>query len=145
LEATLLDAFISPAGIKSNWTAGARDAGAMCPDGWTLDASFMSLPHRREIQLDLLYDYRTNPPLYPGFHQMLRRHQPPLLIAWGERDPYFTVDGARAFLRDRPDAELHFLPAGHFALAEEPARIAELIADFYERRVAPRARPAARA
>ena len=132
-EATLVEAFISPQGIKANWTAGARDADALCPDGWLLDAWFMALPYRREIQLDLLYDYRHNPPQYPAFHRMLRRFRPPTLIAWGERDPYFTVDGARAFLRDQPDAELHLLPTGHFALAEECTAIAELIRDFYRR------------
>jgi pimeloyl-ACP methyl ester carboxylesterase len=90
----------------------------------------MALPQRREIQLDLLYDYRHSPPQYPAFHRMLRRFRPPTLIAWGEQDPYFTVDGARAFLRDQPDAELHLLPTGHFALADECEGIAALIGDF---------------
>jgi pimeloyl-ACP methyl ester carboxylesterase len=134
-EAMLVEAFISPEGIKANWTAGARDAEGLCPDGWLLDAWFMALPYRREIQLELLYDYRNNPPQYPRFHEMLRRFRPPTLIAWGERDPYFTVAGARAFLRDLPEAELHLLPTGHFALAEECEAIAELIGDFYRRHV----------
>jgi pimeloyl-ACP methyl ester carboxylesterase len=142
-EATLVEAFISPEGIKANWTAGARDVGALCPDPWLLDAWFMALPYRRDIQLELLYDYRHNPPQYPAFHRMLRRFRPPTLIAWGERDPYFTVDGARAFLRDQPDAELRLLPTGHFALAEECAAIAELIRDFYRRHLGHQRRAAA--
>jgi pimeloyl-ACP methyl ester carboxylesterase len=142
-EATLVEAFISPDGIRANWTAGARDADALCPDGWLLDAWFMALPYRREIQLDLLYDYRHNPPQYPAFHRMLRHSRPPMLIAWGERDPYFTVEGARAFLRDQPDAELHLLPTGHFALAEECPAIADLIGDFYRRHVGQQRRSAA--
>jgi pimeloyl-ACP methyl ester carboxylesterase len=80
-EATLVEAFISPDGVRANWTAGARDADALCPDGWLLDAWFMALPYRREIQLDLLYDYRHNPPQYQAFHKMLRRFRPPMLIA----------------------------------------------------------------
>jgi pimeloyl-ACP methyl ester carboxylesterase len=143
-EAAAVDGFISPAGIKANWTAGARDPESMSPDSWSMDAWFMSLPGRREAQLDLLYDYRHNPARYPSFHRMLRRHRPPLLVAWGERDPYFTVAGAHAFLRDQPDAELHLLPAGHFALAEEAETIAALIADLYRRHVQPNARAAAR-
>jgi pimeloyl-ACP methyl ester carboxylesterase len=74
---------------------------------------------------------------------MLRRFRPPTLIAWGEQDPYFTIDGARAFLRDQPDAELHLLPTGHFALAEECDAIAELIRAFYRRHVRPQRRSAA--
>jgi len=142
-EQAVIDAFVSPAGIRANWTAGARDPEALSPDGWSLDAWFMSLPHRREIQLDLLHDYRHNPRHYPAFHRMLRAHRPPVLVAWGERDPYFTVAGARAYLRDRPDAELHLLDAGHFALAEEADAIASLIARFYRRRVVRQERSAA--
>ena len=103
----------------------------------------MALPQRREIQLDLLYDYRHSPPQYPAFHRMLRRFRPPTLIAWGEQDPYFTVDGARAFLHDQPDAELHLLPTGHFALAEECEGIAAMIGDFYRLHVGPQRRSAA--
>ena len=54
-----------------------------------------------------------------------------MLIVWGEQDPYFTVAGARAYLQDQPDAELHLLPAGHFALEEELATIAAQIRAFY--------------
>jgi pimeloyl-ACP methyl ester carboxylesterase len=64
---------------------------------------------------------------------------PPVLIAWGERDPYLTVEGARAYLRDQPDAELHLLTTGHFALEEKLERIAGLIRAFYATRVHPAA------
>lgn len=70
----------------------------------------------------------------------LREHQPPTLIAWGAKDQYFVADGARAFLADVPNAELHLLDTGHFALATRAAEIAELIAAFHARHaVAPAA------
>jgi hypothetical protein len=47
--------------------------------------------------------------------------------------------GARAYLRDQPDAELHLLATGHFALEEELERIAGLIRAFYAIRVHPAA------
>jgi pimeloyl-ACP methyl ester carboxylesterase len=97
-----------------------------------MDRWFMSLPHRPAIQLDLLYDYRTNLALYPVFQSWLRQRRPPVLIAWGEQDPYFTVAGARAYLRDQPNAQLHLLRTGHFALEEEVDNIARLIRDFYD-------------
>jgi pimeloyl-ACP methyl ester carboxylesterase len=77
----------------------------------------------------------NNPARYPEFHAYLREHRPPVLVAWGERDPYFTVAGARAYLRDQPDARLHLLSTGHFALEEEHDAIAELILDFYDAEV----------
>jgi hypothetical protein len=43
--------------------------------------------------------------------------------------------GARAYLRDQPDAELHLLATGHFALEEELEHIAGLIRAFYAARV----------
>jgi pimeloyl-ACP methyl ester carboxylesterase len=46
---------------------------------------------------------------------------------WGKNDPFFTVAGAEAFLRDLPKAELHLLNGGHFALEEHYGVIAEQI------------------
>ena len=61
------------------------------------------------------------------WHRYFRTHQPKTLIVWGQNDPFFTVDGARAFLKDLPKAELHLLDTGHFALEEESGFIAERI------------------
>jgi pimeloyl-ACP methyl ester carboxylesterase len=55
------------------------------------------------------------------------------LIVWGQNDPFFTVDGAKAFLADLPKAELHLLDAGHFALEEEGGFIADRIREFLDR------------
>jgi hypothetical protein len=38
-------------------------------------------------------------------------------------------------LRDLPDAELHLLDAGHFALEDQGAAIGDLILDFLDRNV----------
>ncbi|HTE61918.1 MAG TPA: alpha/beta hydrolase, partial [Solirubrobacteraceae bacterium] len=58
---------------------------------------------------------------------------PPMLITWGKNDEIFGPDGARAYLKDLPDAELHLLDTGHFALEEEPDFIAARIRDFLAR------------
>ena len=42
---------------------------------------------------------------------------------------------ARAFLRDLPDAELHLLDTGHFALEDHDDEIAGLIRAFHTTRV----------
>ena len=83
----------------------------------------MLRPGQREIQGNLLYDYRNNVASYPQWEASLRKHQPPTLVAWGEHDPSFIAAGAEAFKQDLPHPEIHLLDAGHFALDEETARL----------------------
>jgi pimeloyl-ACP methyl ester carboxylesterase len=71
----------------------------------------------------------------PGQDHGPFEHQPPTLITWGRNDPIFPAEGAHPYLRDLPDAELHLLDTGHFALEEDGAVIAKLIRDFMARRV----------
>lgn len=80
--------------------------------------------------MDLFYDYRTNVATYPAWQEWLRRHQPPLLALWGGFDPSFQVEEAEAYRRDVPSAEGHILDAGHFALDEQPDRVAGLTRKF---------------
>jgi hypothetical protein len=75
----------------------------------------LSRPGQREIEADLLYDYRTNVASYPAWQAWLRAHAPPTLVVWGRNDPSFIAPGAEAFKRDLPDSEIHLLDAGHFA------------------------------
>lgn len=92
----------------------------------------MHRPDAQEIQLDLILDYRTNLALYPDFQRYFRESRPPLLAVWGSNDPYFIPAGAQAYRRDLPDAEIHLLDAGHFALETHHLEIAGLIRDFLQ-------------
>jgi len=67
----------------------------------------------------------------------LREKQPPTLIAWGKNDAIFPAAGAEAYLRDLPEAELHLLDTGHFALEEDGDEIAALIRTFLEKELHP--------
>jgi putative NADH-flavin reductase/pimeloyl-ACP methyl ester carboxylesterase len=118
---------------RGQYLHGTRDPEAIAPDGWTLDQHFLDLPGRKEIQLDLLFDYRSNVALYPRWQEWLRAHRPPTLVVWGRNDPFFTEAGALAFKDDVPDAEVHLLDTGHFALEEDLDAIAPLVASFLER------------
>jgi pimeloyl-ACP methyl ester carboxylesterase len=118
---------------RGQYVGGATDPGMISPDGWTLDQHFLDLPGRKQIMVDLAFDYHTNVELYPRWQAWLREHRPLTLIAWGRGDPFFTEDGARAYLRDVPDAELHLFGTGHFALEESLPEISPLIAAFLER------------
>lgn len=117
-----------------NWQYGTgADPELLSPDGYELDIAYMARPGAEEIQLDLIRDYRNNVALYPDFQSYFREHRPPLLAAWGRHDPAFIPPGAEAYKRDLPDAEVHLLDAGHFALETHAEEIATLILDFLGR------------
>jgi pimeloyl-ACP methyl ester carboxylesterase len=84
---------------------------------------------------NLMFDYRTNVAAYPLWQEYLCRYRPPTLVVLGKYDDLFTVDGALAFGRDVPDAEIYLLNAGHFALDEEAGAIAALIRRFLRARL----------
>lgn len=105
------------------------------PDAWKHDQAGLDRPGNDEIQLDLFGDYRNNLTLYPAFQSSFRKHKFPTLVTWGKNDPIFTVQGAEAFKKDLPNAELHLLDAGHFALETHAGEIAGLIREFLGRKV----------
>jgi pimeloyl-ACP methyl ester carboxylesterase len=120
---------------KFQYTQGFRSPENVNPDAYTFDQMTLDRPGNDKIQLALFYDYRKNPPLYPAWHKYLREKHPPVLIVWGKNDPIFIYPGAEAFLKDVPNAEIHPLDTGHFALEEEGAQIAQLIRAFLEKNV----------
>jgi nuclear transport factor 2 (NTF2) superfamily protein/alpha-beta hydrolase superfamily lysophospholipase len=123
--------FLAAGTTKFQYTHGARNPAAISPDNWQHDQPLLDRPGNDRVQLALLHDYQNNVPCYAEWQAYLRRHQPPTLITWGKNDPFFTEAGARAFLRDLPQAELHLLDTGHFALEEDGPLIATLNrADF---------------
>jgi pimeloyl-ACP methyl ester carboxylesterase len=72
---------------------------------------------------------------YPLWQAYLRRHGPPTLVVWGRYDSSFTTAGAEAYGRDVPDAEIHLLDAGHFALDEAADEIAGYVRDLLGRKL----------
>ena len=105
----------------------------MSPDSWTHDLAFLQTEKDRKIQVQLLQDYNNNLLAYPKWQAFLRKQQPPTLIVWGKSDPAFMVEGAKAYLRDLPKAELHLIDAGHFAVEEKPVEIAKHIFNFMDK------------
>ncbi|MBV8841739.1 MAG: alpha/beta hydrolase [Bryobacterales bacterium] len=115
---------------KFQYTHGAMDPWKISPDSWTFDQHFLDRPGNDAIQLELLHNYPSNVALYDQWHAYFRKHQPPALIVWGQNDPFFTVEGAKAFQCDLPNAELYLLDGGHFALEEHNEFIAGHITRF---------------
>jgi len=112
------------------YTHGVADSDRISPDSYTLDQYFLDRPGNAEIQLDLLYNYQSNVAQYDRWHEYFRRRQPRMLILWGKNDPFFTVEGAKAYQRDIPTAELHLIDTGHFALEDFSGFIAERMRKF---------------
>jgi pimeloyl-ACP methyl ester carboxylesterase len=104
------------------------------PDLWKLSwSTTTTTPARREIMVSLMEGLRENLDWFPLYQNYLRQYQPPTLIAWGVEDGYMPEGAARAYLRDLPDAELHLLPTGHWALETHGDEIAALARDFLGR------------
>lgn len=120
--------------VKYQYIHGARHPEEMSPDGWTMDFALLERAGNRAIQLELQADYGNNLTKYPEWQDYLRKQHPPTLVVWGKGDPIFGVKGAEAFKRDVPDAEIHLLDTGHFALEEDTNAISEFMMDFLERR-----------
>jgi pimeloyl-ACP methyl ester carboxylesterase len=128
-----LRAFLKPETTQWQYTHGAANLERLSPDAWTLDSALLARPGNDEIQLDLFGDYQSNVRFYPKFQDYFRTSRPPLLAVWGKNDPFFLPAGAQAFKRDNPQAEVHLLDAGHFALESRGSEIAAIIRDFLAR------------
>lgn len=128
-----LNGMVSLAATKSQYLDGVPDPALVSPDVWIHDQALLDRPGGAAIQQALLADYHHNIGLYPKFHEYFRTSQVPLLAVWGANDEIFIADGARAYAHDLPDAEIHLLDAGHFALETHLDAIAGYIRGFLGR------------
>ena len=135
-NATVLrDNLLTIDATKWQYTNGVRNPEVIAPDNWIHDQCLLERPGNKDIQLQLFYDYGSNPPLYPGWQAYFRKYQPPTLIAWGKNDFIFPAEGAYPYKRDLENVELHMLDTGHFALEEDGDVIADRMRDFLSRNV----------
>ena len=100
------------------------------PDLWTDEFAFLSQPGQGDIQSDLFDDYRTNVEAYPKWRAWMRATRPRLLVIRGKYDLSFDPSEPEAYRRDVPDAQVHVLEAGHFALDTAADEIASLVRAF---------------
>ncbi|AFE08573.1 haloalkane dehalogenase [Corallococcus coralloides DSM 2259] len=108
-------------------------ASRISPDLWKLSWPLMRTPKRREIAVGLMEGLKENLGWFPRYQAYLREHRPPTLIVWGPQDGYMPEPAARAWLRDLPDAELHLLEGGHWALETNLEEVVALSRDFLGR------------
>ncbi len=125
-----LRTFLQSGTTQFQYTHGESDTSLIAPESYTLDQHFLDRPGSDEIQLDLFGDYKSNVAAYPRFQEYLRKHRPPTLAVWGKDDPFFLPQGAEAYRRDNPDAQVYFIDAGHFPLETHLDEVARIILAF---------------
>ncbi len=121
---------VNPKSTRWQYENGVSDKTLLDPTTWILDQIGLDRLGNRDIQMDLMYDYRTNVPLYPEFQAFFRKYQPPTLITWGKNDFIFPPEGAAPYSRDLKNLETHLLDTGHFALETHGEEIASHIESF---------------
>lgn len=119
-------------GIKEQYVYGVAHPERISPDSYNLDHFIFNEPAVQEIQRIIFKDYGSNFPKYPEWQEYLRKHKPPVLIAWGKNDKIFPGPGALAYQKDLPDAEIHLFDGGHFLLEEYAPEVAGLIRNFLD-------------
>ena len=130
----MLNAFLSLEATKQRHVADTSHPDRYDPDSWIDGYAGLSRPGRARDPGALLYDYRTNFASYPKWQLWLRDHQPPTLVVWGENwTPPSLLRVLKLSSGIFPNAEIHLLDAGHFALDEMTDEIARLILDFMAR------------
>lgn len=127
--------FVSPEGVKWQYTHGTKNPEKISPDNWVSDLTHLSLPGNGHIQLDLFYDYKNNLSLYPAWQEYFRKYQPPTLIVWGKNDYIFPASGAHPYKRDLKIIDFNLLDTGHFALEEEGNLIAKKMLLFLDKHI----------
>ncbi|MCW2552083.1 MAG: hypothetical protein JWR78_1864 [Mycobacterium sp.] len=130
-NAKALRDLISIDGLKWQYTHGISDPTVVDPDAWVnAHAAVADTEEAIAVQLELFADYLTNVDLYPRVHEYFRTSQVPLLAVWGGNDQIFGPDGALAFGRDLPLAEINLIDGGHFLLESRLDAVASLMRPF---------------
>ncbi len=128
-----LEQMLSFEGTKFQYLTGVRDASRIDPTSYSVDSWIQAMPEQHRIQKALIVDYYDNVRQYPQWQAYLKQYQPETLILWGKNDPIFIVAGATAYKEDLPNAELHLLDSGHFALEDEGDVVAQQIIKTFAR------------
>ena len=129
-ESALRANFLSLATTRGRHVGSDPEPERYDPDLWTDEFAFLSQPGQTEIQSDMFYDYRTNVDAYPKWQAWMREKQPHLLVIWGKYDLSFDPGEPERYRQDVPNAQVHVLDAGHFALDTAADEISALVREF---------------
>jgi pimeloyl-ACP methyl ester carboxylesterase len=131
-EEALRKNLLSPASTKTRHVGNDPNLELYDPDLWTDEYAFLNAPGQAQIQSDLFFDYRTNVDSYPKWQVWMQKMQPKLLVLWGKHDLSFDIGEPERYRKDVPNAEIHVLDAGHFALDTKANEIAAFVRQFLQ-------------
>jgi pimeloyl-ACP methyl ester carboxylesterase len=117
------------------YTNGVRDTSKVGFDAINEDQRLLDREGNEAIQLQMFYDYGTNPALYPEWQAYFRKYQPATLIVWGDKDEIFPSAGAHPYKKDLQNLEFHLLDTGHFVLEEDGKQVANYMKAFLNKNV----------
>jgi haloalkane dehalogenase len=84
------------------------------------------IPARREAAVKVLRSFDMT--YVTDLTDIHRRIDVPVALVWGDKDPFFPVDRARAMVPQFPDAQLSVIEgAGLFSHEERPAEVAQAL------------------
>lgn len=126
--------FLTINGTKLQYFDGTENPEKISPDSYLIDQMYLDRPGNVEVQLDIFTDYQNNVAQFSVWQNYFKTRQPATLIVWGKNDKFFTAAEVDAFKKDLPNAEVHLFNAGHFALEEHHAMIAETIKSFLSKK-----------
>jgi pimeloyl-ACP methyl ester carboxylesterase len=129
-EATLRSNLLSLATTRTRHVGNDPQVERYDPDLWTDEFRFLNQPGQADIQSDLFHDYQSNVASYPQWQEWMRQTQPRLLVLWGMYELSFDDSEPEAFRRDVPQAQVHRVDGGHFALDTAADEIANLVDSF---------------
>jgi len=129
-EATLRSNLLSLATTRTRHVGNDPQVERYDPDLWTDEFRFLNQPGQADIQSDLFHDYQSNVASYPKWQEWMRQTQPRLLVLWGMYELSFDDSEPEAFRRDVPQAQVHRVDGGHFALDTAADEIADLVDSF---------------
>lgn len=131
----IIKSFHDLEGLRWQYTHGVPDASIVSPDNWEMDLRHLERSGNSQIQLDLIYDYRTNLSKYSEWQQYFRDYNPEMLIVYGKNDYIFPTSAANSYKLDVKNLEFHLHDTGHYALETHVLIIAATIKNFLDRKV----------
>jgi pimeloyl-ACP methyl ester carboxylesterase len=129
-ESALRENLLSLAATKARHVGNDPNVERHDPDLYTDEYYFLNRPGQGDIQIDLFYDYRTNVENYPKWQVWMQKNQPRLLVVWGKYELSFDPSEPDSYRHDVPNAEVHIVDGGHFALDTAADPIAKYIRNF---------------
>lgn len=136
-RARLKETLINEAGIRKEFYEDLPSdiAERIDPAAFQLGWNKICSPGILDAMLDLHMDYGSNIRNYRPLQSYLVNEHPPTLLLWGERDQYLSMEAARAYQRDIPDAEIVQFDGGHWLLESHADEVNTAVRRFLSARI----------